>query len=609
VPPLSFSRTSHRRPASETLLEFLAGSGRTWQMKFGERCALEGIVSVLKPDLAIEIGTAQGGSLARVAAHSQETHSFDLVGEVAAPDELDNVHFHVGDSAELLPNVLSEFAGAGRNVDFVLVDGDHSSEGVQRDARALLDSDACSRTVVVFHDAANEEVRAGLEALDLAAHPKVALVSLDFVPGYVVAEGVRRFEIWNGLALAVLDESRRGAAALVDTEIYDAAALNRRMRDLLSSEAGVNGAEAGANGAEADANGADPSGADGDEPGHQTDPIPERFVPGTIRSGLVAAEHLARYWWASQFAEGRRVLDAGCGMGYGSAILAEAGATRVTGVDISAPAIEAARATARGAEFEVGDIASLPLGDDSVDLVVCLETIEHVEEPERALDELARVLAPDGLLLLSSPNRDVYPPGNPHHRREFTPSELRDELRRRFREVELLRQHEWTASAILDDADFAADGGATLSDVVIRKLVGHEPGRETYTLAVATNGAVPNAPAPLALTHSVEFREWLENYDSQERILREQADALRGYETLERERLELRKRLEEAELRLARVPELELALAARDRDRADLRRRLEGLDRAHKNVMRSPSWRMTRPLRRAKALVRQILSP
>jgi hypothetical protein len=145
--------------------------------------------------------------------------------------------------------------------------------------------------------------------------------------------------------------------------------------------------------------------------------------------------------------------------------------------------------------------------------------------------------------------------------------------------------------------------------VVIRKLVGHEPGRETYTLAVATNGAVPDAPAPLALTHSVEFREWLENYDSQERILLEQADALRRHETLDRERLELRKRLEEAELRLARVPELELALAARDRDRAELRRQLDGLDRAHRDVIRSPSWRLTQPLRRAKALVRQILSP
>lgn len=564
-------------------------------MKFGERCALEGIVSILQPRLSIEVGTAQGGSLTRIAAHSQEVHSFDLVDEVADRDELENVQFHVGDSVALLPEFLGELAAADRNVDFVLVDGDHSAEGVQRDARALLESDACSRTVVVFHDASNEEVRAGLEALDLAAHPKVALVSLDFVPGYVVADGVRRHEIWNGLALAVLDKSRRSDGAIADTEVYDAAELNRRMRDLLSSEAGEAGAGPAAAGRDV-------------ERLHPN--IPERFVPGTMRAGLAEAEHMGRYWWASQFAKGRRILDAGCGTGYGSNILAAAGATEVTGVDISAPVIEAAQPEAAGgARFEVGDIGALALDDASVDLVVCFETIEHVDDPEGALDELARVLAPDGLLIVSSPNRDAYPPGNPHHRREFTPDELGAELGRRFDQVTLIRQHDWTASAILDDAGFAADGGATLSGVEVRKLVGHEPGRETYTLALATNGAPSEMRPTLALTNSIELRDWLENYGAQERILREQAKTLREYEELGRERLELRERLEEAELRLARVPELELALAARDRDRDELRKRLEGLDTAHRDVLGSPSWRMTRPLRRVKELVRQILSP
>jgi len=595
VPPLSSSRTSDRHSASETMLEFLTGSARNWQMKFGERCALEGILSVLEPRLSIEIGTAQGGSLARIAAHSQEVHSFDLVDEVGDRNGLDNVQFHVGDSAQLVPEFLEQLAEAGRSVDFVLVDGDHTTEGVQRDARALLASEACSSTVVVFHDATNEEVRAGLDALNLATHPKVALVSLDFVPGYVVAEGARRHEIWNGLALAVLDESRRGDGALVDTEVYDAAALNRRMRDLLSSEGGGNGA--------------DPASAGRDEERFHAN-IPERFVPGTMRSGLAEAEHMERYWWASQLAKGRKVLDAGCGAGYGSNILAEAGATEVTGIDSSAPVVEAAQAAAaHGARFEVGDIASLSLADASIDLVVCLETLEHLDDPEGALDELARVLAPDGLLIVSAPNRNVYPPGNPHHRRELTPDELEAQLRRRFSQVELSRQHGWTASAILDDAGFAADGGAALSGVEVRKLIGHEPGQETYTLALATNGTAGEMRTSLALTHSIELREWLENYDAQERILRAQAGTLREYEELGRERLELRERLEEAELLLARVPELELALAARDRDRDALRKRLEGLHEAHGDVLASPSWRLTRPLRRVKELVRQILSP
>ena len=61
------------------------------------------------------------------------------------------------------------------------------------------------------------------------------------MPGYVVENGPRRFEIWNGLALVVLDERRRGTSAFIDSEMYDAAAINRRMRDQLRAEVGENG--------------------------------------------------------------------------------------------------------------------------------------------------------------------------------------------------------------------------------------------------------------------------------------------------------------------------------------------------------------------------------
>ena len=111
---------------------------------------------------------------------------------------------------------------------------------------------------------------------------------------------------------------------------------------------------------------------------------------------LVAAEHLSRYWWAAQFARGRRVLDAGCGIGYGSNMLAEAGASEVMGVDIAEPAVEAAKHGAgSGVAFRTGDVAALDFVPDSFDLVVCFEVIEHVEDADAVLDELARVLAPE----------------------------------------------------------------------------------------------------------------------------------------------------------------------------------------------------------------------
>lgn len=578
-------------------------------MKFGERCALEGVLGFLKPRLSVEIGTAQGGSLHRVALHSQEVHSFDIVPAVADLEpQFPNVEFHIGDSASLLPEFLAGLADRGRNVDFVLVDGDHTAEGVARDARALLDAEACRQTVIVFHDAANEEVRAGIESVGFGDHPKVALSLLDFVPGYVVADGPRRFEIWNGLALVILDDAPRTNGAFIDSEVYNAAALNRRVRDALRDEEGRDPLDRAPGRARETTDAADPF-----DPSGSIGGVPERFVPDQMSGGLVAAEHISRYWWAARLAEGRRVLDAGCGVGYGSNMLADAGASEVVGVDIATSIVEAASVGARpNVTFETGDVASLGFDDESFEVVVCFEVIEHVEDTDAVLDELARVLAPDGVLLISSPNRDAYVQGNPHHRYEFLPDELWSALGSRFAHVRLLRQHDWLASAILDDAAFEASGDAPLDGLEVRKLTAQEPGKETYTLALASDRALVDTPVPLTLTGSIELRRWIDNYQAQDRILREQAQELIKLQTLDRERRELRWRLEQAEADVARIPGLELAVAAEQRrgeqTAQQLELRLRGTDQALRDVMSSPSWRITAPLRWTKELVKRMLS-
>ena len=84
-----------------------------WQMQQGERFALDGLLAQLRPQLAIEVGTFEGGSLRRIAAHAEHVHAFDLDPKVAElAGELDNVTFHIGDSAELLPQVLAGSSGA-----------------------------------------------------------------------------------------------------------------------------------------------------------------------------------------------------------------------------------------------------------------------------------------------------------------------------------------------------------------------------------------------------------------------------------------------------------------------------------------------------------------
>ena len=180
-----------------------------WQMSYGERAAFEGILSQVKPRLAVEIGTAQGGSLQRVAAHSDEVHSFDLV---APPDEvadLENVTFHTGDSHQLVNDYLHQAADRQRSVDFVLIDGDHSADGVRRDIVDVLGSDAVTGTVIVLHDTLNPEVRRGIEAAGIADHPKVALFELDLVPGYLARREPYRLQMWGGLGVIVVDAEYR----------------------------------------------------------------------------------------------------------------------------------------------------------------------------------------------------------------------------------------------------------------------------------------------------------------------------------------------------------------------------------------------------------------
>jgi hypothetical protein len=191
-------------PARNGLLELLRGP--QWQMSYGERASLEGVLARLQPRLAIEIGTAEGGSLERVAAHSEEVHAFDLSFELLERGErFDHVVFHAGDSHVLLPQVLVELERAGRKVDFALVDGDHSAAGVRQDVEDLLASEAVSDAVILLHDTMNETVRSGLRSVPYGRYRKVSYVELDFVPGYAFREPAQGSHLWGGLGLIVVE--------------------------------------------------------------------------------------------------------------------------------------------------------------------------------------------------------------------------------------------------------------------------------------------------------------------------------------------------------------------------------------------------------------------
>jgi hypothetical protein len=104
--------------------------------------------------------------------------------------------------------VLAELAQDGRNVDFVLLDGDHSPGGARRSLEQLLDSPALGRALILVHQINNPRVRAGFDAVRFGAWPKVASVEPDFVAGYMLAEERLRHELWGGLALIEIDAMR-----------------------------------------------------------------------------------------------------------------------------------------------------------------------------------------------------------------------------------------------------------------------------------------------------------------------------------------------------------------------------------------------------------------
>ncbi|MEH2413099.1 class I SAM-dependent methyltransferase, partial [Nostoc sp.] len=170
----------------------------------------------------------------------------------------------------------------------------------------------------------------------------------------------------------------------------------------------------------------------------------ERYVPSL--NGQIKYEHLHRYALCVDYVAGKSVLDIACGEGYGCALFASA-AKSVVGVDINSEVVEYATneySTHNNVRFLVGSCDSVPLPDNSVDVVTSFETIEHHDKHEEMMQEIKRVLKPGGVLIISSPNRLTYSDepkySNPFHVKELYYDELAALLRRYFGYVEIYGQ-------------------------------------------------------------------------------------------------------------------------------------------------------------------------
>ncbi|MBU0923017.1 class I SAM-dependent methyltransferase [Patescibacteria group bacterium] len=204
----------------------------------------------------------------------------------------------------------------------------------------------------------------------------------------------------------------------------------------------------------------------------------ERVIPG-VTANFQFKESLARYEFAKRcFGKNAKVIDIGCGTGYGSAVLGEK--YEVTAIDNNNEAIEYAnKHYSKKARFLKANATTLPFEDSKFDAACSFEVIEHLKDTHKFMKEVHRVLRPGGKFILSTPNKFFHSTGDklksPYHIKEYTAEELGHLLNKYFKTVGIKSQ---TKSKRAKTAlkDFMASQKArerfVVSDILrIRKII------------------------------------------------------------------------------------------------------------------------------------------
>ena len=218
----------------------------------------------------------------------------------------------------------------------------------------------------------------------------------------------------------------------------------------------------------------------------------ERFVPQI--NGNIELEHMHRYLMACELAVGKDVLDIACGEGYGSARMADV-AHRVYGVDISPETVTHAKTKyiKNNLSFSVGTCEIIPLPAQSVDLVVSFETIEHHDKHEEMMLEIKRVLRPGGVLIISSPDKQVYSVEpkyqNPYHVKELYADEFIELLTRHFKNTKFFGQKISYGSVILESEGASPQKSYWDHNDKVQSINGSY--KPVYLLCIASDSELP----------------------------------------------------------------------------------------------------------------------
>ncbi len=269
------------------------------------------------------------------------------------------------------------------------------------------------------------------------------------------------------------------------------------------------------------------------------EPTGERYLPW-VDDPATSYEHWHRYAYVSQFVRDRRVLDLACGEGYGSALLAQT-AELVVSIDIDEKTVQHARIKYAGSNmhFIIGSVTEIPVSGIGFDVIVCFETIEHIHERDKLLCETKRLLAPEGLFIISTPNRPEYrkvEPSNPFHVDEFDLEEFKGLLSKYFKNLSLLGQRIYAASSLWP---LAHRGSGSISESLLDRSSGEffctntDDRNPLYFVALASDAeyAPPVTGAVLIDSSNSLLKEKDRIQNEQEATMQSQQEALAWRET------------------------------------------------------------------------------
>ncbi len=347
----------------------------------------------------------------------------------------------------------------------------------------------------------------------------------------------------------------------------------------------------------------------------------ERFSPDLKEKyPQLYYEHIHRYLIAREHIKGR-VLDLACGEGYGTSILAEK-ADSVLGLDINSDAISRAREIYKenNISFHTADCTNTQLKEHTFDCIVSFETIEHLDSPAAFVSEIKRLLKPNGLLIISSPDKREYTEANAieniHHINELYHEEFKELLGANFIHCHFSKQRLVAGSLIQADTSKDDDSFGIHKGKRSEYKFSNDLERGLYSFAICSEEELPKINLGLFENKELsnfaweaieQYRPTLNRLRKAEMKVRESKplpsvdsllNAIADIELQNEESQKLKKLAEKrTEQFQSKIKELESELVQRKKELIESNRERDNLKERYQRLLSTASWKLTVPIR------------